>query len=242
MSAAALAYPFPIPMRKRRGMGALSTTDNQIASAAASAAVLTGTMVGGPLGGAIAGTIAETGILLANLFSGCGQTCTEATEIVNQAEPLLQQNLEQYLSAPIHYASLQAGALNNFNLTWNALVSACGNPALASAGTNCIADRQNGACDYQTTPGGWSQDSSGNWSYTYPGANGSGSTCWNWFVGYYDPIANDPTVVQDPVPGASIASSLLSSIGIPTDATLFGLPLGDIAIGAAGLLLLWWLL
>ena len=173
MSAAALAYPFPIPMRKRRGMGALSTSDNQIASAAASAAVLTGTMVGGPLGGAIAGTIAETGILLANLFSGCGQTCTEATEIVNQAEPLLQQNLEQYLSAPIHYASLQAGALNNFNLTWNALVSACGNPALASAGTNCIADRQNGACDYQTTPGGWSQDLAGNWSYTYPGANGS---------------------------------------------------------------------
>ena len=146
MSAAALAYPFPIPMRKRRGMGALSTTDNQIASAAASAAVLTGTMLGGPLGGAIAGAIAETGILLANLFSGCGQTCTEATEIVNQAEPLLQQNLEQYLSAPVHYASLQAGALNNFNLTWNALVSACGNPALASAGTNCIADRQNGAC------------------------------------------------------------------------------------------------
>jgi len=235
----ALAIPQPIRRRRaRRGMGALTPEENSIASAAASAATTTGLLVGGPLGGAIAGTIAQVGIALANIFAGCGQTCVEATELANQAEPLLLQNLQAYLSAPVHYASLQAGALNNFELTWNALVSACSNPALGSAGQSCIADRQQGACHYQTSPGGWQQDSSGNWTYVYPGAQGSGSSCWNWFVGYHDPIANDPTVVPDPIPGAAAASSLLTSVGLPS--TVFGLPIGDVAmLGLAALAVLW---
>ena len=51
-------------------------------------------------------------------------------------------------------------------------------------------------------------------------------------MGYHDPIANDPFVIPDPVPGSSLVSGLLSDVGISSSATLFGLPLSDIAVGA----------
>jgi hypothetical protein len=228
---------FPVPMRQRRhqvipvpvfhGLGDSSSSGNQSGlQEAASASQIVASLV-------------SIGVMLANVFKGCGQTCIEAADLANQAEPLLLQNLQAYLAAPVHYASVQAAALANFANTWNSVTTACSNPALGSAGQACIGDRQAGACHYQTSPGGWQQAAGGNWSYQYPGAQGSGSTCWNWFVGYHDPIANDPTVVPDPVPGAAIASSLLSSVGIPADATVFGLPVGDVAIGGLALLLAW---
>jgi hypothetical protein len=221
---------FPGPQRRRRGMGALSPQDQILAQSTAQAAALIG-WVGGPVGYAIAQAAAQIGVLLANVFSGCGDTCVEATNIANQAEPLLLKNLQTYLSAPVHYASLQAAFLNNFDMTWNALKQACSNPSLGAAGQSCISDRQEGSCAYKTSPGGWA-----NGVYTYPGANGSGSTCWNWFVGYRDPIANDPTVVPDPVGGSAAvsATNLLSSVGVP--ATVFGLPVLDLILIGAGLL------
>jgi hypothetical protein len=132
---------------------------------------------------------------IAGLINGCGQTCTYSSDLANQAEALLQQNLSAYLSIPVpHTQAEQEQAQENFNQVWAMLVQACSNPSLGSAGQNCIADRENGACDYQTSPGGWQQSSSGTWTYVNPGANGSGQTCWNWFVGYLDPIVDDPTV------------------------------------------------
>jgi hypothetical protein len=218
-----------------RGLGVLTGGAATAASIAATGASLTGVLVGAlaaiPIAGPIAAAVAALGVELANLFSGCGQTCVEATNIANQAEPLLQQNLDQYLAAPVHYASLQAAALNNFTLTWNALQQACSNPQLAAAGQRCISDRQAGACTWKASPGGWSQDSTGKWSYTGYGAAGSGSACWNWFVGYHDPIANDPTVVPDPSPVSSAVSSVGSLI---SSGSVFGLPLSSLL--PAGLL------
>lgn len=231
---------FPFPMRPRlRGLGTevYSPTVQATQTAAVSTAGAVGSAVGGPLGGAIASAIAEVGVAISDLWSGCGNTCTEASDLANQTEPLLQENLAQYLAASPRYASMQSAALANFESAWNSLVSGCSNPALGSAGQNCISERQQGACYYQTSPGGWSQEN-GEWVYTYPGANGSGSSCWNWFVGYHDPIANDPAVVPDPVPGASTVSSLLSSVGIPTGTTVFGLPLADVLMIAGALLAL----
>lgn len=226
------ALVIPRPRARRRGVGALSPQSATIAAQAASAASLTGVLIGAlaaiPIAGPIAAAVAGVGILLANVFAGCGDTCVEATKLANEAEPLLLQNLQTYLSAPTRYASFQAAALNNYDLTWNALVSGCSNPQLGAAGQACISDRQRGACHYQTSPGGWDADG----TYTYPGAAGSGSACWNWFVGYRDPIANDPNVVPDPVPGSSVVSGLLSDVGISSSATLFGLPVGDVVIGA----------
>jgi hypothetical protein len=214
-------------VRAFRGFGALDQQQSSIANAAMSGAILTGTLLGGPLGGAIAAAISQLGILLANAFSGCGQTCVEATKIANQVEPILQQNVDKYMSAPVHYASLQAGALNNFDFTWQALQQACSNPQLQAAGQRCISDRQRGACTWKASPGGWAQDTTGKWTYTGYGAAGSGDACWNWFVGYRDPIANDPTVVADP-PG----SALLSTFGLDPNATFLGVPLADLVLPA----------
>jgi hypothetical protein len=234
------------------GLGTLSPANQTIASAASSAAAATGVLIGAlaaiPIAGPIAAAIAAIGVLLAQVFSGCGQTCVEATDYANETEPLLQQNLSTYLAAPVHYQSMQQAALNNFNLAWDSLVQACGQPQLSTAGTNCVQDRQNGSCAYKTSPGGWQQNN-GAWTYVYPGANGSGSTCWNWFVGYHDPIANDPTVVPDPpltsnstststtgVETTSTCFSLLSPFGIP-DPCIAGIPIGLGTAAAVAILL-----
>src|SRR5271170_980721 len=123
-----------------RGLGAgLSPQNQSIAQAAAAGASTTvallvtlGVVVPG-IGTLIAG-VAALGIAIANAFAGCGNTCVEATTIANQVAPILDQNLQTYLSAPVHYASLQAAAINNFNTAWSSLVSACSNPQLAAAG------------------------------------------------------------------------------------------------------------
>ena len=112
-------------------------------------------------------------------------------------------------------ASLQAAALNNFDTVWNALKTACSDPSLGAAGQRCISDRQQGSCAYKVSPGGWQ-----NGVYVYNGPNGSGSSCWNWFVGYRDPIANDPTVVPDPTPTSPSASSNVAAGGNPISAVL----------------------
>jgi hypothetical protein len=187
---------------------------------ALSAAAIGSSLVPG-IGTAIAGAIALS-VAIYKMVQGCGQTCIEASDLANQAEALLLQNLQNYMNAPVHYASLQAAALNNFQTVWASLQQACGNPNLSTAGMNCLKDRQAGACHYTTSPGGWQGD-----TYVNPGAQGSGSACWNWFVGYHDPIAYDPTVQPDPVPGTTGASSILTS---STTSSMLPLFLGIAAI------------
>jgi hypothetical protein len=229
---------------RQRGMGSASSQQiNAIVTTGASTttAILGSlSLIPGPgwVAGAIAGLIA-VGSIVANMFQGCGQTCVIAANDANKIEPLLQQNLQAYLSAPVHYASLQKAALNNFDMIWNTLTTACSDPSLGDAGKRCISDRQQGSCAYHTSPGGWS-----NGKYTAPGPNNSGSTCWNWFVGYRDPIANDPTVVPDPTaataPGGNILGPVVSSApstgGLPSTISGFNwsallIPGGLLALG-----------
>jgi hypothetical protein len=233
------------------GMGQTANTSTagtvaSLASAGATAttgilgslsALAAGSSLAGPIGLAITGLVA-VGVLLMKVFSGCGQTCVEATNIANQVEPVLQQNLTTYLAAPVHYASLQAGAINNFNTAWQSLVQGCGSGALAttSAGKNCISDRQQGSCAYKTSPGGWQQNAAGVWSYAYPGANGSGTACWDWFIGYHDPIANDPTVVPDPTSTSDLENDVTSA-GVTVGTTTFPWPI-LIAAGLAAWLVM----
>ena len=219
-----------------RGMGALTGQTASIAQAAAAGASTTvatlvalGT-IGGPVGIAISGLIA-VGSALANAFSGCGQTCVAATNIANQVEQILQQNLNSYMSAPVHYASAQSAAMNNFMTAWNAIQQACSNPQLGAAGQRCISDRAQGSCAYKVSDGGWMQDANG-WTFQPYGANNSGSTCWNWFVGYYDPIANDPTVVPDPSPLTSAGSAVGSALSSVLPGSIAGIPLADLALPA----------
>lgn len=194
--------------QSRLGVGALDQQDQAIAGIAATAIGTTASIlvaigtIGGPVGAAIAG-IAAIGIAIANAFSGCGQTCVAASNIANQVEAILAQNLQHYMSAPVHYRSLQLAALNNFDIAWAALLKACSNQQLLQAGVNCIQDRQQGACKWRSVGGGqWIQDSSGGWTYQGfgPGTDDGSGVCFNWFKAYRDPIANDPTVASDPAP------------------------------------------
>lgn len=210
--------------RGKRGMG--QTTSGLVSQAAGGAGTAVGATSGllvaagavqaVPLAGQIAGAVLAITAVVASLFKGCGQTCILTTNEVNQVEPYLQQNLSEYLAAPVS-AATQQEALNNFNQLWQGVVTYCSQPSMSSAGKNCISDREQGSCAYKTSPGGW-QQTNGVWNYVYPGANGSGSTCWNWFVGYHDPIANDPRVAAaasatsaNAVSGSTSAGSSVAS-------------------------------
>jgi len=174
--------------------------------------------LGGPIGAAAAGLIA-VGSLVANMFHGCGQTCIIASQAADKLVAIAKQNLDAYMSAPVHYKSLQLAALNNFDTLKNALQTACGDPALGDAGVRCISERL-----VKGNPAPWCPTRTG---------------C-DWITTLRDPIANDPNVVPDPSTVSQVAdagSSVLSSLGVNPSTTVFGLSLGQLAL-PAGLILL----
>ncbi len=136
------------------------------------------------------------------------------TKIVEEIEPLLKENVQGYLAGPRTRDS-QAQALNNFDGAWQWVLENCGQPSMGNPGKACITDRQAGACKWQD--------------------NGQ---CWNWFIGYRDPIANDPGVKPNPAPGADATTG---NIELPGGISLPGMVSGipTVYIGAGiGLLLL----
>lgn len=178
------------PVLGMRGLGAAGTIGSTVAQTTGQ-----GLLTAAPFTGPAAPFVALAGaitLMVSKLFGGCGQACVLASNDANAIEQKLQQNLTLYLSQPTRTASMQAAALQNFDAIWNALVQACGQIG-GGAGGNCISDRKQGACKWQASAGGWGSDG----AYHPAGAAGSGSTCWNWFVGYRDPIANDPHVAPD---------------------------------------------
>jgi hypothetical protein len=195
-----------------RGMGLGQSTATIASSIAQGAGTAVGTALLGPAGGAIGAAAGALAGGIADLFSGCGQTCTTASDYANTAQTLLQQNIQAYFDGQIS----QADALSNYNTIWGQLVSACNNPALGSAGQNCISQRQQGACYFAKAA-----------PPQFPGQPATG-TCWNFYNAFYLPIANDPGA-------AGVASSPLSSItsAITGDSTPW-----LIAAGIAGLVFL----
>jgi hypothetical protein len=194
---------------------------SQIASAAGATAgsvvgALTATgAIAGPVGAVIGAGIGLVTTLISALIanSGCGQTCVETSEWANQAEPLLLQNIQAYYAQPAPRSlSSQQAALQNFDSVWATLVSQCSQAGTGTAGQRCISDRQSGACT-------WKQSSTSPLlAYTQYGEPATGS-CWNWFSGYRDPIANDPDVTDDSssalAQGAlDTTANVLSSLGV----------------------------
>ena len=142
------------------------------------------------IAGAAASFLAAMGV-----GSGCGQSCVLSSQYANQIEALLKQNLNTYLALNPRYYSAQQAAIGVANALLNDLKQQCSNPQLGTAGQNCISERLDAsACHWK--------DSSGN--------------CWNWIIGYFNPIANDTAVVPDPVApvnaAATAADSAVSSI------------------------------
>ena len=134
--------------------------------------------------------------------SGCGITCVETSSWANQAAAALQKVMDAYFALPApRTQAQQAVAVANFQVIWQQLQQACGQPGTGNAGVKCISDRQAGACT-------WKQA----YAPVYPGEPNIGE-CWNWFNGYLGPIQQDP-VVPDTVTSdlSSAASSVSGSI------------------------------
>jgi len=66
------------------------------------------------------------------------------TQIVNEAEPLLQQNRDAFLSTSQHTQAEKEQALANFDAIWGQVVGACSSGAYDAAGSRCVGDRQRG--------------------------------------------------------------------------------------------------
>ena len=136
-------------------------------TAALAPGALTGASLAVPvIGAAIAGVTLAVGLWM-NRMGPKQKVYT--TRIVDEAEPLLVQNLDAWRRSPKH-RSEQAAALQNFDAVWAAVVASCDRPEMGAPGQNCIRDRQRGS-----TKG------------------------YDWFALYRDPIANDPNVTADPV-------------------------------------------
>src|SRR5574337_2149527 len=86
----------------------------------------------------------------------------DTSNIVNQVEPYLQANLQQWKNLPPDQktTSAQQQALATFDYWWGQVVANCESGKYGSAGTNCVTDRQRGGK-------------------------------FDWFAAYRDPIAND---------------------------------------------------
>jgi hypothetical protein len=184
--------------QRRRGMGQTTT---QIASSTAGAVgSAVGTATLGPIGGLIGAGASALAGGIADIFSGCGQTCTTASDYANVAQTSLEQNITAYFSGQIS----QSEALSNFNTIWSQLVAACNNPALGTAGQNCVSQRQQGSCYFSKAA-----------APQYPGQPAAG-TCWNFYNAFYSPIANDTTMPSS----AAASGGTVSVAGLPIDPTL----------------------
>lgn len=173
------------------------------------------------IGAAMAGLIIG---IQAILNSGCGQTCIVTSQWANAASALLEQNIQAYFGNPApRSAEQKAQALANFDAIWNKLVQLCSQPGLSTAGQNCIADRQAGACKWHQTG-----------QPEFPGQPTYGA-CWNWFNSFRDPIDQDPAVVTqttiDP-------QGVISQLGTTGSTSIGGgIDTGTLAlIGAAALM------
>lgn len=200
------------PWTPRFGMGdstPATTSASQIVGGAAGAAggivgaltAVTAVGMATGIGAAVVGLLA-VGIAISKMFAGCGQSCVQTSDFANQVAAKIEGAFNTYMSAPVHYQSMQTAYLSVFDSAWSQLQALCQPPqaptTYGSAGQRCVTDRQAGGCTWKVAPFGWNQDAHGNWTYTAAGANGSGTVCWNWFNGMRDPIANDPTVQPDP--------------------------------------------
>ena len=65
------------------------------------------------------------------------------TKIVNDAEPILKDNLAVFLAGPKTQEDKDY-ALAVFNTIWKGVLDACGNPQFGNPGHACIDDRQRG--------------------------------------------------------------------------------------------------
>lgn len=196
-----------------RGLGTLTTsqeinsgltTAGAGAAAAASAGLLSVIGITAAAVPFIGPIVAGVTLLISALGigNGCGGTCTEATQVVNQAETLLQQNLAAAQQTVEQYGCLTASEFSqlvqNFNTIWGQVEQQCG-AIPAPGGTQCISDRQ---------PGGK----------------------LDWTGYYLTPIRSMPVCADAAVAGAGTAGTGIS--GVVSSLTSNPILLVALAVGA----------
>jgi len=130
-----------------------------IAIAAAKGAALAVPVVGA----AVAGVLLAANLWLGSIAKKNAQKAA-TTQIVNEAEQYLKQNLAAYQSLSNPTESERATALSIFDTIWReGVVGPCGSGQFDAAGQRCVSDRDRGGK-------------------------------WDWFTYYRDPIANSQTV------------------------------------------------
>lgn len=173
-----------------------------------------------PIVGTIIGAVALA-IGALGIGNGCGGTCTEATQVVNQAEPLLKQNLAAAQAQAVANGGCLTSAelstaIANFNSVWSQVVANC-QKIPAPGGTQCISDR---------SPGGkydWT-------SYYLTPLNAIPVCSTASASSVSNPVSNTGNVVVDSVSNA--VSSVATSIGISSEVLWLG------AVGLAAFLLM----
>ena len=133
-----------------------------------------GFLVGGPIGAAIGAVQAAVGALLHR--AGPAQNVA-TTNIVNQVEPLMRQNLAAWQSSSKSCAEYQA-CVQTFQQLWNAVCQNCAQPQLGDPGHSCLDDR---------LPAGV--------TFGFNTFNIVGNGKYDWFSYYLLPILNDPAAV-----------------------------------------------
>ena len=87
------------------GLGSAQTMDTTYNTVTAVGGTIAS--VGGPIGGAV-GALIAAGAQIAKALKigyGCGPTCQQATQIVNSAESVFNQNVDEYESGGIDQAT-----------------------------------------------------------------------------------------------------------------------------------------
>ena len=241
------------PVRLHRGLGDAGTTAFTLGSPLATGGAVLG---GAALSSAgitaaslaTAGITAGVGLVIAAIALWLGRRGPKqkvaTTQIVNEAAPLLQQNLDAWNACPKGCAD-QSAALNAALQVWYAVVNACCNTSLGDPGHSCMDDRLPAGVAFQCQPGAFHVVGNGmyDWFFYYilpilndPQAAG----CCPPQI-YYDPAGQSPVAMPACAPNTASAGGAAAAIAALTGAgSIAGIPLeGWILIATALGLLLW---
>jgi len=170
------------------------------AAASTVAAILGPAAAAGPIGIAIGGAVLAITALsgtISKLINGCGQSCVQATQIVNEADTYVQQMAAAYWQAPVRTVSFRDWTLEQMDAVFNQVRELCGRIG-GDAGTNCVKERLT-----RGYPSPWCA----------PAGLPIGPQCGGWYDVTYDPIMHDPGVQPDPGPMALLSSGLPGGYG-----------------------------
>ena len=178
----------------------------------------------GPIGLAIGASALAITLLsgkIAHLITGCGQVCIDDTNIVNQADQLVQQIGSQYWNTQVRTKSFQAWTLQQLQDIFAQVSQKVG--------------LQKSATERLTRGGGAPWCAANNLAIgvdnvVTPNPTNHLGRCGGWLDVVYDPIAQDPDVIDNPV------ADVAQSIGLTTSGGT--LNWGMVALLGIGLVLL----